>query len=69
MLIFTETTDQRISNIPPPYQLPLLSAIRTLLVISNRKSPPKDQGFVAFIESKDTPESLTPGIRASTAQH
>ncbi len=60
MLIFTDATDPRISSLPPPYQLPVRSAIRTLLEISNCKIPPKDQGFVAFIEPEDTPESLTP---------
>jgi hypothetical protein len=62
MLIFTDTTDPRISNIPPPYQPPVLSAIRTLLESSNHKSSPNDQGFVAFIEAEDTPESLTPAF-------
>ena len=59
MHIFTSTTDPCIASLPPPYQASVLSAIRTLLEISNGKSTPKDQGFVAFIEAKDTPESLT----------
>ena len=62
MLIFTRPTDPRITNLPPPYQLPVRSAIHTLLEISNCKISPKDQGFVAFIEPKDTPESLTPAF-------
>ncbi len=48
MLIFTETTDPRISSLPPPYQPPpppVQSAIRTLLEISVQKTTPKDQGF------------------------
>ena len=62
MLIFNDTTDPRISNLPPPYQAPVLSAIRTLLEITGQKTPRKDQGFVAFIEAEDTPESLTPAF-------
>ena len=60
MLIFTSPTDPRITNLPPPYQDPILSAIRTLLEISNGKTSRNDQGFVAFVEAEDTPESLTP---------
>ena len=62
MLIFTKTTDPRIANLPPPYQTPVLSAISTLLEISGQKTPRKDQGFVAFIEAEDMPESLTPAF-------
>jgi len=62
MLIFTDTTDPRISDLPPPYQKPVLSAIRTLQEISGSKTPRKDQGFVGFIDAEDTPESLTPAF-------
>lgn len=69
MLIFTDITGPRISNTPPPYQTPVLSAIRNLQGIFGQKTPGKDQGLVDFIEAEDTPESLTPGICASTAQN
>ena len=54
MLIFSDTADSRIAGLPPPYQAPTLSAIHTLLEISN----PESEGFVAFIEAEDTPESV-----------
>jgi hypothetical protein len=62
MIIFTDITDPRIASLPPPCQSPVLSAIHTLLEISDQKNTPKDQGFVAFIEAEDTPESLTPAF-------
>ena len=58
MLRFTDTTDPRISNLPPPYQKHVLSAIYTLMEISS----PEDQSFVAFIEVDDSPECLTPAL-------
>ena len=62
MLIFSDSDDPRIAGIPPPYQAPLLSAIRNLLEISDSTSTLKDQGFVTFIEAEDTQESLPPAL-------
>ena len=56
MLIFKDVKDPRISSLPPPCQSTVLSAIYTLMEISN----PEDQSFVVFIEAGDSPESLTP---------
>jgi len=62
MLIFTCTTDPRISSLPPPYQPSVRSAIRTLLEIFGQGPDPKVEGFVGFTEPTNTPESLTPAF-------
>ena len=52
MLIFNDTTDPRISNLPPPYQAPVLSAIRTLWKSLARKHPVKTKASLPSLMPK-----------------
>lgn len=68
MIIFTSTADPRISSLPPPAR-PVVSAhLRTLRSICGREPNPEEDGFVGFVEPRDTPQSVTSAIGRSLAQ-
>ncbi len=64
MFTFTRTTDPNLARLPPDHRPAVLHALATLCEIYGHPPDPDEEGFVAYVEGQDTPQSLRTALRA-----
>jgi len=62
MFTFTRTTDPNLARLPPDHRPAVLHALATLCTIYGHPPAPEEEGFVAYVEAQDTPQSLRSAI-------
>lgn len=62
MFTFTRTTDPNLARLPPDHRPAVQHALATLSAIYGHPLDPEEEGFVAYVEAQDTPQSLCSAI-------
>ena len=62
MLMFTSSTDPRLSSLPPPIRSVIIRQILILCALCQGKPDAEQDGFVGYVEPQDTPQTVEIGI-------
>ena len=58
MLMFTSSTDPRLSSLPPPIRSVITRQILILRALCHREPDAEQDGFVGYVEPQDTPKTV-----------
>lgn len=62
MLMFTSSTDPRLSSLPPPIRSVIARQILILCALCHCEPDAEQDGFVGYVEPQDTPQMVKLGI-------